>query len=436
MKKLSRLSIPFFAVLFCFHTAIVSASEQYTLTVKPDRETAIYKKGETATFRLVLTQNAQPVSGKNLRFSVQGDGNYRQNGSLVSSGSDNFVRVSLPHPGFIFCRASCEIDGQNITAIGGAGFDPLEIQTKFSEPEDFDEFWNAKKAEVAQMPLNPKIVRYTGEKAYDRNVEVYDVTIDCPGGMPVSGYLCKPANAQPKSLPIILEYHGAGVRSSVMIIGDAGRGALVMDVNAHGIPNGKPAEFYTELESGKLRGYQRFGSDDREKIYFTGMYQRILRSLQFMKSLPEWDGKTLVVRGSSQGGGQALVAAGLDPDVTFCVSYVAAICYPLGSLEGNLDGWPGFLRGQTEANADPKIVKAVQYVDAVNFAKRIKAESVLTVGFVDTTCSPTSVYLAFNAINAPKHILPTPDAGHTTPAPAREAANRLVWEHINRNKQN
>ncbi len=40
------------------------------------------------------------------------------------------------------------------------------------------------------------------------------------------------------------------------------------------------------------------------------MFLRMERAIDFLASQPEWDGRILIVTGSSQGGGQAIVAAG------------------------------------------------------------------------------------------------------------------------------
>ncbi len=301
------------------------------------------------------------------------------------------------------------------------------------------------------MPLNPKLEPVAAEQVKNPAMQVYDIKVDCLGGdhllgAPVSGYFAKPVEARPKSLPIVISYHGAGVRSATMPIADAAKNTLALDINAHGIENGQPAEFYESLNRGDLKGYHLFDASDREKLYFVGMFLRVYRSLQFMKSQPEWDGKTIVVRGMSQGGGQALVAAGLDPQVTFCAAFVPALCYPTGDIEGNFGGWPGFLRGKksggadgstenSEGNeADPAIVRAVQYIDAANFAKRIKAETILSTGFIDYTCSPTSVYVAYNGITAPKQIFPTPETAHSVPPATMSTVNKLLWDFVERNR--
>ncbi|MDR1962354.1 MAG: acetylxylan esterase [Planctomycetaceae bacterium] len=439
MKSVGRCWCVGFSVLVLFF-GIASAFSQenkpaYQIQVRAEQESAIYKKGETVIFHIQLLENKKPLAGKELSYWVQGDGSFEKKGTVTSTDSVAVIETSLNRPGFLKCTVQWnDAPGGKISAVGGAGVDPLDLRAETPEPDDFDAFWNAKKEELAKLPMNPQLVPVPAEKVNHPAVQVFDIKIDCLGGKPVSGYLAKPVNAQPKSLPIVISYHGAGVRSAGMPINDAAHGVLALDVNAHGIENGQPEEFYKALADGELKNYRTAGSENGENIYFVGMFLRVIRSLQFMKSLPEWDGKTIAVKGGSQGGGQALVAAGSDPAVTFCVAHVPAICYPTGDIEGNFGGWPGFLRGKTKETANPAVVKAVLYIDAAHFARRIKAESILSTGFIDYTCSPTSVYVAYNNITAPKQIFPSPESTHAVPPKTSEITNKLFWDYIERNR--
>ena len=44
------------------------------------------------------------------------------------------------------------------------------------------------------------------------------------------------------------------------------------------------------------------------------MYLRDSRAIDYLATRTDWDGKTLVILGTSQGGQQGLVTAGLNPD--------------------------------------------------------------------------------------------------------------------------
>ncbi len=424
----------FLGVAVSFAQDKTETPPEYRLTVRAERSEPIYAKGETVVFRVQLFEKDKPFAGQKIRYVVLGDGNYEKKGTVDSTDSFAVIETSLNRPGFLKCNVDWNDGTNKLSGIAGAAVAPLEIKAARPEPKDFDEFWKAKKDELQKLPLDVKLEKITAGNPAAPGVEVFDVKVNCTGGKPVSGYLAKPVDAKPKSLPIIISYHGAGVRSANMPIGDAAKGALALDINAHGLDNGKPTEYYDDLYKGPMKDYRWEKMDNRDEQYFVGMFQRVFRSLQFMKSLPEWDGKTLVVKGGSQGGGQALAAAGLDGDVTFCVALVPAICYHTGYIDNEFGGWPGFLRGKTATDADPAIVAAVPYVDAAIHAKRIKAECVLTVGFVDYTCSPTSVYVAYNNIPTPKQIVNMSEQGHHTPPAESNAVNKLLWEHVKKRR--
>ncbi len=65
-----------------------------------------------------------------------------------------------------------------------------------------------------------------------------------------------------------------------------------------------------------------------------------MRTIDFLTKQPEWDGKRILVIGESQGGGQALAAAGLDKRVSAVVATVPAMCDWLGPLANHEGGWP------------------------------------------------------------------------------------------------
>ena len=147
------------------------------------------------------------------------------------------------------------------------------------------------------------------------------------------------------------------------------------------------------------------------------MYIRVMRALDYVKSLPEWDGKNLIVIGGSQGGAQAIVAAALDPQVTICIAGVPALSEHSGPLAKpqRQPGWPRLYKADANGQPDnPAVCKAAAYFDNIYFAKRIKGEAWFSTGFVDNVCVPTGVFAAFNNLPAGivKEITTTPTGNH------------------------
>jgi cephalosporin-C deacetylase-like acetyl esterase len=322
-------------------------------------------------------------------------------------------------------------DKKNIIRIAGAAYSPLKIEPSLPVPGDFDTFWAGQKKLLAQIPLDPEMtpVKYNSDE-----VECFDVQVKCTIDAPVSGYFARPVKAAAKSLPIVLWVHGAGVRSSSL--GNAVKGAvagmLSMDINAHGLPNGKPAKFYREQSAGPLKNYRHAGRESREMVYFRGMYLRLVRAIDFLTSQPEWDGKTVAVIGHSQGGGQALVAGGIDERVTFIASGVPAICDHSGRAAGRINGWPKIVPTGPDGKPDPTILRATRYIDAVNFASRCKADAIMSVGFIDAVCPPSSCYAAYNALQGKKSVINEPLMGHAAPGHIQTAFFDAIVKHAKR----
>ena len=238
-----------------------------------------------------------------------------------------------------------------------------------------------------------KVLERVEVKSVNPRFNVFDVKVACAGKRPVSGYLSIPKDAKDKSLPAAVVYLGYGV---------VGRGAyqefrngtMTFLVNAHGIENGKDPDYYKQLAEGELKNYAFSNAEnaDPETCYFNGMALRLMRSMEFVKSLPEWNGKDLTVAGGSQGGFQALLAAGLDKDVTKCEASRPWCCDLGGVKMKRLAGWR------------PDWTEALGYYDAANHAKRIKCETLIEAGLGDYVCPPSGMVALYNNIKASKKL--------------------------------
>jgi cephalosporin-C deacetylase-like acetyl esterase len=415
----------------------VGAQQQtpvYELKVATDRPDAMYKQGENVKFQVTLLKDKQEVHQGDVSYRLDKDTMNPQLGKLSLSQEPTVISSKLDEPGFLRCVVTYKVDAETtLTTVAAAAIDPLQIKPSLPVPDDFDEFWDEQKQKLAAIPINPRLTPVAAP-GKDASIECFDVQLDCVGDMPVSGYFARPAKAAPKSLPAILSVHGAGVRSSVLgsAVGGAKLPALSMDINAHGIPNGQPDDFYAELTGGKLKDYRYAGRASRDTCYFLGMYLRLIRAIDFLCSQPEWDGKVLIVRGTSQGGGQSIVAAGLDPRVTAFAAGVPAMCDHSGKVVNRVNGWPKLVATGPDGKPDARILSSSRYFDAMNFATRTKAQAIVSVGFIDSVCPPTSVYAMYNNLPGKKEIINEPHMGHGGTPRVAEAFNKMIAEHIQR----
>ena len=388
--------------------------------------------GEQITFRVSYPSRG----GANVSYTLTADGH----GPALHEGTLQLdvqghgqCSGSLAVPGFLTCSVACDGD----TALAGAGVDPYSIAPSLPPPADFDAFWAQQKALQAATPPNTRLEPLAAA-LQQPGVEAFDVQADSAVGAGLSGYMARPAGAAPRSLPAVLIVHGAGVYSSNLEsaqdwargggpgidignqcgrhIGEGPHGmaafsqsALALDLNAHGIPNGREESYYAELgaEGGALHNYNQRGRMDRESCYFRGMLLRLIRAIDVLTAQPEWDQRTVVLFGVSQGGFQAIAAAGLDPRVTFFAAGVPAGCDHTGHLAPSgprISGWPKLaVTGLGVSSSEEEqacINEASQYYDCVSFAQRAHAPAQFSVGFIDTACPPTSVFAAFNNLPA------------------------------------
>lgn len=415
--------------------ASAAAAQTPILVIKAvtDRPQALYQTGETARFDLTVTQDGRPLAQGQIQCSLSKDGvePKREETVQIMDGKATLTGT-LGEPGFLLLRAS--IAGQKDFAQASAGFSPQEIKPSLPVPDDFDAFWAAQKAALAQVEMKSTLTPVTSTLP---KVAVFDAQITCLGA-PVSGYYGKPKDAKAKSCPAILFVHGAGVGGSslgAVAWSEREGGMLSMDINAHGLPNGKPKAFYDEQAAGALKDYRFQGRDDREKCYFKGMFLRVIRALDFLTAQPEWDGKTLIVYGSSQGGFQAFAAAGLDPRVTFFCAGVPAGCDHTGIAAGRINGWPKLVT-ITDGKAVEAELQTARYFDNVNFAIRAKCQgAAVTVGFIDTVCPPSSVYAAYNVLTMPKTLHTMPLTGHKSSPEASAFMTEAALAHVRAMRQ-
>lgn len=402
----------------------------YRLQVTTDRAAPIYARDEAVTFTIQVSRGELPVDDIHVKWTISKDGVAPiRTGEATLENGTFMVSGKLAEPGFLQCRVDMTPpEGAPQTALASAAIEPTRIMPSLPPPDDFDLYWKEQRRRLNDVPLN---VRLTPIPTSISGVECFDVQADGLGG-PLSAVIARPIGAKSKSLPAIVLCHGAGVQSSQVstAVEWAKEGMLALDFNVHGLPNRKPRAFYTELYAGELKSYPLRGRESRETAFFRELYLRLMRALDTACAQPEWDGRTLVVFGRSQGGGQAIVASGLDRRVTFCAAQLPAMCDHTGCAVDRINGWPKLVSLNSTGVYDETLLTVARYFDAVNFAARSKAEAIFTVGYLDVTCPPTGVYAAFNAWLGKKKMLDLPKVGHIADASSDRSAKQAVLKHV------
>lgn len=365
-----------------------------------------YAPGEPMKFIFSMNYGNQPPPAKPyfVKWIRTGDDGKRENGQTeISQGKPVVVTTRLDRPGFVRLQAWLLDDkGRNIKFPqkvwntvryfdffdGGAGVQPEKLQPAVKEPVDFDAFWAKQKQKLSAVP-----VKYKMTKVKTKNgVDIYAVSVDCAAPRPVTGYLTVPVGAKDKSLAVKVSFDGYSASVKTVPVW-AAKDMIYFKVNAHGYDLGKDEAYYKEFfagikSNGKNYAFDPEQNSDPEKAYFNGMALRVMRSLQFVKKLPQWNGKDLLIYGGSQGGLQAVWAAALDPDVTDVDSYITWCCDVAGPTQGRL-----------KSHFRPSYVPALNYYDCVFHAKRIHCKIFISrAGLGDYTCPPSGLAILYNNI--------------------------------------
>lgn len=286
----------------------------------------------------------------------------------------------------------------------GAAVAPDKIGLAAPRPADFDSFWSEKLAAQAKVPINPAL---TPVQTDTPGVEMDTFVLDALGSK-AQGYVARPTKEGKYPALVLLQYAGVYALNARSVAESAAEGWLVIDVDAHD-------KLPSDPSGNAPRNYPVVGNTDREKSYFLNMYLRDSRALDYLMTRPDWDGQTIVLMGTSMGGQQAIVLAGLRPEkITAVLASVPSGADTNGDLHGRKAGYPNW------PSDDPEVMRTALYFDPVNFASRIKAPVLAAMGFIDTTSPPAGIWAALNQIPVAKEPLPMIESEHNNLTPRKE----------------
>ncbi|MBQ6352275.1 MAG: acetylxylan esterase [Lentisphaeria bacterium] len=426
------------AAALCTASALFGAYRGHKIEMSnPD---GYYKTGETAVCRITLCEDGKPLSGTKARVITYWEGKPKKLREFVTTGKPVEVSYKSDKPGWVYFRFQVmdaqgkTLSGKGVfkhpaktstTAEAGALFSADEIRSGIRRPADFERFWAERRAKLDRVPIKPVYKRLPDPEP---GIKFFTVEIPCLGEFPVSGYLALPAGAKPKSCPAYVDWASwmASDTEPRYAIRRAQQGAIGFTPTWHGRPCNMGKDYYNYNTTIRIKG-GIVGIEDKEKWCFSDMYYRVMRSLDFVKSLPEWDGKTLVSVGGSLGGAQSTAAAALDKDVTTAVINVPCFCEFDGEASGRRSSIPIPRIADRIRSGDRKPLETTAYFDCVNFAPMIKCETYVCTGFSDELCPPSNVFAFYNAIPATtKKLMSTsPFTGHYGTTANPKAAKRL-----------
>ncbi len=426
----------FFCLLLAFlaigELAAQPARRLIEVNIAPEHADWNYKPGEKVKFLVTVTRNDVLLPNAQLRYAVSEDMMPARETKTITlkDGKATIDAGTMKQAGFLRCQAWAIHEGREYEGRATAGFNVSAIQPTTTLPADFVQFWDKAKAENAKIPLNP-LATLLPERCTDK-VNVYQVGIqNFRNGGRIYGILCIPKAVG--KYGAILKVPGAGIRPYYGDVATAEKGYITLEIGIHGIPVTLPNSVYNELANGALANYQVANLDNKDDYYYKRVYLGCVRAVDYIFTLPEFDGSNVVVCGGSQGGALSIITAALDPRIKGLAAFYPAICDLTGYVNGRAGGWPHMFR---DADKNDKVtaqkIETSTYYDVVNFARQLKVPGFYSMGYNDMVCPPTSMYSAYNMITAPKTLLLIEETDHWTYPEQWDAAMDFLYNILPR----
>lgn len=296
-------------------------------------------------------------------------------------------------------------------------------------PDDLDAFWAGTLADARSYDLG---ATFTPVESGLRLVETYDVRFNGFGGQPVRGWLQLPVG-RTGPIPAVVQYigygGGRGLAHEQILYAAAGYAHFVMDTRGQGSswsvgetpdPDPSGAPFHP--------GFMTRGILDPATYYYRRVFTDAARAVEAARSHPAVDASRVAVTGASQGGGIAIAAAALVPDLAGAAPDVPFLCdFPRATTLVDTRPYNEIVN-YLKAHRDhvDQVARTLSYFDGAILSRRASAPGLFSVGLMDQTCPPSTVYAAYNAWAGPKEIVEYPFNDHEGGQGFHEQA-KLRW---------
>lgn len=288
-------------------------------------------------------------------------------------------------------------------------------QGRNPKPADFDSFWDAALGELAGVDpqLHLELADFQLKAA-----SCHHAWFDGVGGARLHAKVLLPRNPFIK-LPCAVLFHGYSVRSgdwmSLANWVTAGFAVIALDVRGQAGLSQDPGS----VPGNTLKGHIIRGVNGTpEQLFYRGVYLDTVQTVNVAATLPGVDPSQIVTFGASQGGGLALACAALSDKVTKCGTMYPFLSdyqrvWEMDQAKDAYDEIKSYLRmfDPTHQHVG-EFFERLGYIDIQHLAPRVKAETIMVTGLMDTITPPSTQFAAYNKLNCPKDVLIYPDFGH------------------------
>ncbi|NCO35717.1 MAG: hypothetical protein AUJ92_08560 [Armatimonadetes bacterium CG2_30_59_28] len=258
-----------------------------------------------------------------------------------------------------------------------------------TRPDDFTDFWRVALDESNTIPLDIQMT-HVPEKSTN-TVDAFKVSYATLGGRRIYGWYSRP-KAEGRYAAHI-RFPSSGIYPLAQPEMATDRCCLWImihgfDVDLSNMPQGD--------DPGK--NYWTAGIQSPKTSMWRTIYVSLVRAVDFMLAQPQVDPNRVAVVGGSQGGGLAMVCAGLDSRVKFCMPNHSGLPRLDWTVKHTPGYWPFGMNVKPEGQTEEQFLKTLSYFDPANFTQDIQCPVAAEIGMMDT------VTAAGNQICALAHV--------------------------------
>jgi cephalosporin-C deacetylase len=292
----------------------------------------------------------------------------------------------------------------------------LTYEGRNPRPADHDRYWERALAELDAQELRPELIPapFSGFFA-----ECFDLWFTGVGGARIHAKYVRPKKIFGK-IPGVLKFHGYSANAGdwFHLLPYAAAGIAIAAMDARG--QGGLSEDSGGVKGNTLHGHIIRGLDNEgpDKLLFRDIFLDTAALARVLADFKEIDGERMGAFGVSQGGGLAIACAALYPGIKRTAPLYPFLCDSQRVWEMDLatgayqELQDYFRRFDPRHEREEEIFTTLGYVDLQFLAPRIKAETLMFTGLMDTVCPPSSQFAMYNKITAKKNVKFYPDFGH------------------------
>ncbi len=287
------------------------------------------------------------------------------------------------------------------------------------KPKDHDAYWDRALAEMRAVDPKVELVPHAVNAPY---AECFDMYFTGVRGARIHAKLVRPAKPKGRH-PAVLLFHGytghSGEWSDKLKWAALGFTAAALDCRGQGGLSEDTSIVKGNTHRGHIiRGLDNALEGSPDNLLFRQIFLDTAQMARIVMDMPDVDPARVGATGGSQGGGLTLACVALEPRVKRAFPVFPFLCdyRRVWEMDFAKDAYEElrwyFRMNDPLHRKEEEIFTTLGYIDAQFLAPRIKAETRMVTGLMDTICPPSSQFAAYNRMTCRKDMIIYPDFGH------------------------